>query len=312
MSNPTDTPVTPAVLPFGPHPSTTRSGGTVDPVRSDLGPLAGLVGSWAGSGLNAIWTPSQQKVTGSDRFLQLASTDDTFRFDALDGSIPNRGLEQPDLFMAGLKYANAISSNGKGIHFETGVWLAVPPTQVPHVGATVARMASIPHGTTINAQGTVAHLDGAPTFPSVSLTPFSIGNPAGTVDFAEQHLDRPTVFRTPDPAAHGFTQAIVDDMNSTLRAAAVAGVTGTTVIDVSTPPPAGIPGGGSANTAFLGPNATASSTHLTIWLQTVGDETTPSVLQYSQIVLLDFNTLSWPHITVGTLRRVRHRRPAPA
>jgi hypothetical protein len=29
----------------------------------------------------------------------------------------------------------------------------------------------------------------------------------------------------------------------------------------------------------------------------------PTQLQYSQTVLLNFNTLSWPHVTVGTLRK---------
>ncbi|MHA3701452.1 heme-binding protein [Jatrophihabitans sp. YIM 134969] len=306
MTDTTQIPATPTVLPFSPHPSTRDDGGTTDPVVSTLGLLAGLVGTWSGSGLNAIWTPSQKEVTGNAHFLQLAPTVDAFEFKALDGTIPNRGLNQADLFMAGLEYANTISSNGKGIHFETGIWLAVPETQDPPVGETVARMASIPHGSTINAQGTATAAGGPPSFPEVDLTPFVIGQPGQTIDFDEQHLDRPTPFRTPDPAAHGFTQSIIDDMNTALEA--VAGVTTTTVIHVSTPPPAGIPGGGSGNTAFLIPNATATATTATIWLQTVGDEPEPSVLQYSQVVMLDFNGLSWPHITIGTLRRVH---PAP-
>ena len=41
-----------------------------------------------------------------------------------------------------------------------------------------------------------------------------------------------------------------------------------------------------------------------LWvLETLQGQTAPTQLQYSQTVLLNFNTLSWPHITVGTLRK---------
>jgi hypothetical protein len=36
----------------------------------------------------------------------------------------------------------------------------------------------------------------------------------------------------------------------------------------------------------------------TFRLQTLQANTTPTQLQHAQIVLLDFNTLSWPHVTV--------------
>jgi hypothetical protein len=66
--------------------------------------------------------------------------------------------------------------------------------------------------------------------------------------------------------------------------------------------------GGTANTAFLkggaqGPNAVAASVAATFWLETIEDESAPSQLQYSQTVLLNFNGLSWPHVTVGTLHK---------
>ncbi len=71
---------------------------------------------------------------------------------------------------------------------------------------------------------------------------------------------------------------------------------------------AGIPGGGTANTAFLhggaeGPNANAASVSFTLWLETVQGQPAESQLQYTQTVLLNFNGLSWPHVTVGTLRK---------
>ena len=69
-----------------------------------------------------------------------------------------------------------------------------------------------------------------------------------------------------------------------------------------------VPGGGTANTAFLkggsqGPNAVTASVSATFWLETVQGQPAENQLQYSQTVLLNFNGLSWPHITVGTLRK---------
>jgi hypothetical protein len=39
------------------------------------------------------------------------------------------------------------------------------------------------------------------------------------------------------------------------------------------------------------------------WLETLEGQAAPTQLQYSQTVLLNFNNLSWPHVTVGTLRK---------
>jgi hypothetical protein len=41
----------------------------------------------------------------------------------------------------------------------------------------------------------------------------------------------------------------------------------------------------------------------TFWLETIQGAAIPNQLQYTQTVLLNFNGLSWPHVTVGTLRR---------
>jgi hypothetical protein len=69
-----------------------------------------------------------------------------------------------------------------------------------------------------------------------------------------------------------------------------------------------------ANIAFLsgvgappvgGPNAIAAFAEATFWIERVkGDHGDPDFnqLQYTQCVLLNFNELSWPHITVATLR----------
>ena len=167
---------------------------------SPLGPLANLSGSWSGSGFNLIWRPHHP---GQDHFLELNVTTEELTFSPIGGSIPNRGLLQHDIVMHGLSYLQQIQDsnvivNGApaGLHFEPGLWLTVPATTAPREGSTVARLASIPHGTTILAQGTAKTTSGPPAIPDVSITPFSIGSPNQTIPFDESNLSKPSQFRT--------------------------------------------------------------------------------------------------------------------
>ena len=278
-------------------------------VASPLGPLAGLVGKWTGRGFNVIWRPNHTPST-QDRFLELNVTSEQLEFTAISGPIPNRGLLQPDINMFGLTYLQQISDANlnAGLHIEPGLWVAIPKTTDPNVPPTVARLASIPHGTTIVAQGTATPSARAPTIPNTSIKPFSIGQPNSEIDFPEQTLTNQTSFRSSGAGLTGVTQAMVNNPNSILQAA-IAGqhITATTTLHVtSTDTP--VPGGGTANTAFLkggadGPNAVAVSVNATFWLETLQGQSAPTQLQYAQTVLLNFNTLSWPHITVATLHK---------
>jgi len=276
-----------------------------------LGPLAGLAGNWSGRGFNAIWRPHRG---ASDHFLELNVTNDQIDLQVINGQIPNSGLLTPQIFMHGLTYLQQISDanvsvNGvpAGLHIEPGVWINVPPTTDPQESATIARLASIPHGTTITTQGTAVTAPGGPSIPAVSLTPFNEGHPNQPIDFPEQHLNQSTPFRTSGAGLTGITQAMLDNPNSVLTKNP-PNVTTTTRLHVSTTP--GVPdvGGGTSNTAFLvgtkdGPNADPAHVAATFWLQTLAGQTQPTRLQYSQTVLLNFNQISWPHITVATLTK---------
>ena len=286
---------TPVQLPFPQAPS-------------PLGPLAGLAGKWTGRGFNMIWRPDH--TPGQDRFLELNVTSEQLEFSPISGPIPNRGLLQPDINMFGLTYLQQISDANlnAGLHIEPGLWVAVPKTSDPNVVPTVARLASIPHGTTIVAQGTATTAAAAPNIPNTSIKPFTIGQPTPEFDFPEQTLTNQTQFRTSGAGLTGVTQAMVNNPNSILRAA-IAGQHITTTITLHvTSSDTPVPGGGTANTAFLkgganGPNAVAASVNATFWLETLQGQSAPTQLQYAQTVLLNFNGLSWPHITVATLRK---------
>ena len=274
-----------------------------------LGPLAGLAGNWTGQGFNVIWRPHPLKPSRQDRFLELNVTSEQLDFGPALKDIPNRGLLQPNMSLAGLNYLQQISDANTNTkqHFEPGLWVTVPKTSDPQEPRTVARLASIPHGTTILVQGTAHTSAGAPSIPDIGIKPFTIGHPAQTIDFPEQTLATPTPFRTSGAGLTGITQHMVNNPNSVLRAAPSPQITTTTTLHVSSRD-ASLPGGGTANIAFLhggtdGPNAVAARVTATFWLETLQADTEPRRLQYSQLVLLNFNGLSWPHITVATLQK---------
>ncbi|MCB2399349.1 heme-binding protein [Rhizobium ruizarguesonis] len=278
---------------------------------STLGPLADLPGTWKGRGFNMIWRPNN--TPGQDRFLELNLTDEQIEFSEIPGSIPNRGLLQADIEMFGVRYLQSISdlNNGAGLHIEPGIWATVPLTSDPSVPPTVVRMASIPHGTTLLAQGLAMSDAGAPQIDPVDITPFVIGQPTNKINFPEPDLSQPTQFRSPPADIVNITQAIIDNPNSVL----VSALTGQTVkhavvLQVSSNPTTPVIGGGTANTAFLqgapghGPNANAAEVTSTFWIETIEGAAGSAdflQIQYTQTVLLNFNGLSWPHITVGTL-----------
>lgn len=283
-------------------------------ILDPLGPLKDLAGTWTGTGFNTIWRPffSNPKQK-EDEFLELNLTKETIEFSAISGQIPNRGLLQQDINMFGLTYMQQISDAvvGGGLHIEPGIWATVPATTNPKEPPTVVRMASIPHGTTILAQGQASTRNGAPVFPRININPIPPRGPA--VPFEAQNLSHPTPFRSPPAQLVGITQAMVDNPNSVLENAIKSqNITSTIVLDVSTAPPAPITGGGTSNTAFLvggpqGPNADATKVTSTFWIEHVkGNAGAPDFLQlqYTQTVMLKFDEgILWPHVTVGTLRK---------
>jgi hypothetical protein len=283
-----------------------------------LGPLARLPGTWKGHGLNTIWRPHHG---GQDRFLELNLTNETLVFTRINGAIPNRGLLMQDIDMFGLTYMQQIaeSASGAGLHIEPGIWAHVPATTNPLEPPTVVRMASIPHGTAMLAQGTGQTLAGPPThIPENNIIPFPIGStppPNSAFDsaaqtFTELDLSIATSFRVASP---GVTEEMVRNPNSLLiQALAGQRVANRTFIHVSTRR-SPIKGGGTANTAFLGSasnppggNARAAEVDATFWIEALeGGPGEPDELQlqYSQLVQLDFNGLRWPHVTVATLKK---------
>jgi hypothetical protein len=282
--------------------------------QDPLGSLAGLRGTWRGTGFNQIWRPFHGS---QDRFLELNETAEVLQFVEIPGDIPNRGFLQGDIALHGLTYLQMINDanvvqNGQpaGIHIEPGIWLTIPVTTDPQDQETVARLANIPHGTSLVAQGTAAPSNGKPTFAQASITPFTIAPPNTLIPFPETNLSNPTDFRTKPVDIPNVTQAMIDNPNVVLEAGvAQKQIKSVIQLQISTidlnPPPSG---GGTSNIAFLqgtggGPNAQSVQVDATFWIEEFLDNqgNTKSQLQYSQRVLLNFNNLSWPHVSVATL-----------
>lgn len=286
-----------------------------------LGVLTNFTGTFTGSGFNLIFRPNSGPPNGttfpnpvspppptppSENLLELNLTTETLSFSNPLGSVPNRGLEaQNDIFLNGVPYVQAISdvtnpATGKadgvpsGIHFEPGLWMHVPATTTdPVLGESLVRMASIPHGTTINAQGLAptSSIAGPPTIPAMDITPTVIGT-SNKIPFAAQNASATNTPRLPQDltkfiAAGTITQAILTDPNIVLRNANKGKtITKTTVFTVSTVPSAPELGGGTANIAFLqgastgtnpGPNANAVQASATFWIEVVQDKITVPV-----------------------------------
>ncbi|KAI9654638.1 MAG: hypothetical protein M1821_005845 [Bathelium mastoideum] len=302
-------------------------------------PLEQFQGAYAGNGFNLIFRPRAQDEKTQflippkgpeDNILELNLTTEQLTFGWTIGDIPNRGFStQSNITLAGFPYLQTVQdvtnkATGKGdsptptaIHFETGMWLNVPPSAAnPKNGASVVRMASIPHGTTINAQ-CLAPLSqkpqtplggyaGPPEFDTLDTTPIAIKT-GEEIPFLSMDAGQKDVFRIPQDleifkTEGTITTAIIKNPNLVLQNAIKnQTITETISFEVSTgSPKATLTGGGTTNISFLlgdeptpgdpdsdpKPNAHAASMKSKFWIETVAYEVHVPELTTTDTVLL--------------------------
>jgi hypothetical protein len=258
-----------------------------------LGPLTDLPGTWVGGGFNVIWLPDHSGHLGFR--LKINPTVETLTITKIGGEIPNRGSIQPDLNFLGLHYLQSVSdaiTHGQ-LHVEPGLWLNIPTTPAgpnPDV-SVVARLATIPHGSALLAQGR-AFQSVKPAFAVEDTTPGPPAPPQTPGMLSVAVLPR------------GIPPGSAKNPNLVLATAISAQtIIKTVVMQIATDFVTVPPSGGITNMAFLEGNANATLMRATFWIETIrqNDGSLTLQLQYTQRVTLNFNGIDWPHVSVATL-----------
>jgi hypothetical protein len=178
----------------------------------------------------------------------------------------------------------------EALHLEPGIWLNIPATTDPKQAATVVRLATIPHGDSLVAQGSFTTVKGGPKIQAADATPLKGGKPLTDVKYLQP-------FQTAK-LPKGIPDGSIADPNLALTQA----IDGqefekTVVIEISSAPK-----GGVVNIPFVDSNANATRVSAIFWIETVKHKGGVHLqLQYTQTVILNFLGIDWPHISVATL-----------
>jgi hypothetical protein len=294
----------------------------------DLGPLKDLPGKWEskGHGWNMIALPFARTRPGAlDYRLLLNQYNETLNFTLVDKAVPNRGVDnthnhQTDQFVVTLDYEQVIHQvavtdrppsdvagpPGLAIHHEPGLFLNMANLTID--GIDVARLASIPHGSSALALGTSSEVPGVAQIPAVNGLPVGV-NQGLTNPYLEpyQHFHaKPFVGTVTDPHFPGFDPT-APHLLLTLANQGVD-VQVTTVLEMDTT----IESGGINNIPFIEKQADAAAMKATFWIQRLRGDSPTFRLQYLQIVNLEFfprgdglpGRIIWPHVSINTLNKV--------
>jgi hypothetical protein len=282
-----------------------RLSGSAAQVADQLGPLAGLEGTWHGTdGWNMIAVPSKNH-TRSTYTLLVQNYSETITFKAIGAPVPNRGGEE-EQFITGLTYELMVTDNTtQGVlHIENGMWLNMADVQAQPDGPvkalapmpfTIARTASIPHGDIVMALGNATTSNGDFSIPSINALPVDMGK----TDLG--YLDPYKIIKL-------FPQFSARNPNLMLQKAIEDQTIGNvTTIHVDTHNT----GGHISNIPFIHEHVNASRFFSTFWIQDViVNGLNFKQLQYSQQADLDFlpkvglpGLIMWPHVNVNTLRK---------
>jgi hypothetical protein len=290
-----------------------RPSHALDQVQSNLGLLGDLPGTFIGTGFNLIARPDKQN--NQPFFLEVNATQEILEFANIGGDIPNRGSVQNDINLHGVRYLQRVADCQlhSAIHLEPGLWLHVPETAAPNPVTleTYVRQATIPHGDSLLALSTFfGTVNGGPQIAPVDSTPFtgdipdlnsSPASPVTNADYLKPYRETPLPTECL-PAGLDVVQTIKNPALVLLAAIANQTITETVVIQIST---AAVQNGGIVNIPFVVQNANAARLDAIFWIEKVADPFGGPIpfiqLQYAQRVILDFDNIHWPHISVATL-----------
>jgi hypothetical protein len=179
------------------------------------------------------------------------------------------------------------------LHIEPGLWLnfpLTPPDPNPNM-SFVARLASIPHGNALLAQGTTRQT----IKPSFSVENTMPGPPVPPQ--APGMLNNAVLPPGIPPGSARNPNRVI------WKATSHQNITRTVVLEIATDFPTNPLSGGINNIAFVEANANATRMSATFWIESVKqrDGSLTLQLQYTQRVILNFGGIDWPHVSVATL-----------
>ena len=311
-----------------------------------------LRGTWISEaqGWNLIALPT---ATPNQFRLLMNQYGETLNFNRFaDLNVPNRGVTQDensnvDQKIDAIAYEQIVhqravddfpasttpprAKNGDGIHHEPGFFLQLlshvttghteedGEPNGPEVKLKIARQASIPHGNSVLAMGTIETSLGAPKIEKEDATPERIKN----TDFHKNPYLKPyerfevnPFFGNVPKTLAGFPGFFPTNANAILQFANPGSrVKQTTHLHFDTKyrnkQLTSIP---ISNIPFVVREANVTEMHADFWIMELNkpDESVASefVMQYSQTVYLEFfdsdepgKLIRWPHVSINTLRK---------
>jgi hypothetical protein len=281
------------------------------PPPHNLGLLADLPGTFAGRGFNLVAYPDRENNTLFE--FDLHGTHEIIEFTDLGDHIPDRGLIEGDLTLHGLSYQHRVAGcvENAAIHLEQGLWFHVPVHGMPPSPEVYVRQVLVPKIIAVLAQSTFFTIaPGPPVIEPVYSTPFT-GEIPGLHEEAATPVTDPDILkpyietRLPAECMPPGLDAAATIWDPTRVLHAVLDeqtIRETSTIQVTTPP------GGTVRLPFLArdiPVAPVAQFDAIFWIERVVLPLAPRTpyiqLQYVQRIIIEFNEIFWPHITVGTL-----------
>lgn len=260
-----------------------------------FGPLAELVGKWVGTGngWNVIAVPDAKNIFN----LEVHQFNETINVRMGATTVPNKGGPAGLQITRALEYDLSVTQvgTGAGLHIENGMWLMIDDSGTPDSTDTpIVRQSIVPHGNSILMLGKAFVDAGPPQISKISTLPLDSKHQQITnAGYIQQYRDlaKKAVSNNGFPDVLNPNQTLID---------ALAGqtVSSTITLDVSTDNEGGI-----TNIPFLDKHADAVSFASTLWIETITDSqgNQKQQLQYSQLTLIFFDDVFWPHVDVNTL-----------
>ena len=273
--------------------------------------------TWTGTGFNLIAVPNRGGSPSEPPFrLLLSATLETLEFSKVTTAL-DRGAKEPTVSLRTARYLQTVidrKDEQTVIHEEPGLWAHVPATE-ENTSDAFFRLAMTPHGDCLLAQSTAfSTTSGGPDIQSVSALPFPAISDITTdltTQIAGPYIDQYLHSSLPEEGMpEGLDAAkTIKDPTEVLRAM-IKGqtITGTDVIEISTRPAIRGQQVGIVNIPFVTGNADPVQVDAIIWLETVTDGGSGQSflqLQYVQRVILDFDDVHWPHVSVATLTLIK-------